>query len=475
MSIHETHAAWLRDRGLDPVLAEALGLETVRKHGAAWLRVPYIEDGKPVNAKYRLTREKRHMMEPDSPLTLMNVDCLKSPEVLAGAPVVVTEGEWDLLAAMQAGHKFVVSVPNGAPSDVTEDLDGAARYDWVDRHADLLSKVKTFILATDNDQAGLYLRQDLIGLFGADRCRFVEYTDSCKDLNDVLQWAGVEGVTECLSSAKECPVKGLYKLSDFPEQGEIRSFPTGVSPIEHLIKIVPGTVTFLTGWPGMGKSTLLDAIIAYQIEHHFPVCLASFETMVKPIMERDLLASLVGCAPEMLRHHPDTDEYRKILEERLHIIAQVTEEEEEMTLEEFLDTAAAAVRRGARMIILDPWNELDHKKARGESETDYVGRAIRAIKRFARQHNVPFWVVAHPSKPDSRSGSRAPGLHDISGSSNFANKADYGLTYHRPKATDNKAKIICTKVKKGLPGKKGDIEVGLDLDHMKFHKWEQYS
>ena len=68
--------------------------------------------------------------------------------------------------------------------------------------------------------------------------------------------------------------------------------------------------------------------------------------------------------------------------------------------------------------------------ARDETETDYIGRAIRAIKHFAKQYDVAFWLVAHPTKPQ-QGVNKIPGLYDISGSANFANKADYGLIIHR--------------------------------------------
>jgi twinkle protein len=55
-----------------------------------------------------------------------------------------------------------------------------------------------------------------------------------------------------------------------------------------------------------------------------------------------------------------------------------------------------------------------------------------------------------------------PGLYQISGSANWANKPDYGLSYSRPDKTTNIAKVTVTKVKMGWPGKEGDIELAYD-------------
>lgn len=463
MTIHPKHMEWITARGIDPKLAEKFGLETVQREGKAWLAMPYREGGETINHKYRRTGEKDFRMETGKPLLLYNADILNDPKVRSGqAPVVITEGEMDAIAVEQAGHPYVVSVPGGAPSKATDDLDNAKRYEWVDRHADQLAKVKQFVIAADDDQAGWNLRTDLVALLGADRCKFVEHPFPSKDLNDVLVDFGPERVVECITTAKEFPVQGLYTIDDFPEKGAVRSFPIGIEPIKDLIHIVPGTLTVLTGYSNMGKSTLMNAIIGHALRHLFPVCVASFETDVRPIL-------IDGLSRAMAQTHNLSDEQRKIavnvLRERLHIISQSVDEDMEMDLDQFLDLCRIAVRRGAKMIVLDPWNELEHKRRRDETETDYIGRAIRAIKRFAKQYDVAFWIVAHPTKP-MQGVNKIPGLYDISGSANWANKPDYGLTYHRPDPKQNRAVIRVHKVRMGLPGMKDETEVMFDFrDH----------
>jgi twinkle protein len=112
---------------------------------------------------------------------------------------------------------------------------------------------------------------------------------------------------------------------------------------------------------------------------------------------------------------------------------------------------------------LDPWNEIEHKHDRDESETAYTGRALRMIKQFMRQYQVAVWIVAHPSKPDAHAiKNSTPGLYHISGSANWANKPDYGVVYTRPDKTTNVAKVYVTKVRMGLPGKEGDVELAYD-------------
>ena len=470
MTMHERHREWIEARGLDPELAEKFGLRTEVRGGKAWLAVPYLEQGEAVNHKYRLTSEKDHRMDDGAPLALWNADCLSDPKVRSGqAPVVITEGEWDALAAIQSGFQFAVSVPNGAPSKPTADLDAAKRYDWIDRHANDLAQVREFVIAADDDQAGWNLRTDLVALLGAERCRFIEYPWPAKDLNDVLKDYGPERVVDLISTAKPFPVQGLYSIDDFPERGEVRAYPIGVEPLHNLIAIVPGTLTVLTGYSNMGKSTLMNAIVGYSLRHNFPVCVASFETDVKPILLDGLRQAILQCSKHDLAK-VELSDADGIIRDRLCIISQAVDEDMEMDLDQFLALCRTAVtRHGVKMIVLDPWNELEHKRRRDETETDYIGRAIRAIKRFAKQYDVAFWLVAHPTKPQ-QGVSKVPGLYDISGSANFANKADYGLTYHRANPKENRALIRVTKVRMGLPGMKDEVTVTFDYRDSTFRE-----
>ena len=458
--LHEKHQQWIDARGISVELAAKFGLQTVAKDGAMWLSVPYVERGKTINHKYRLTSEKRHRMDEGAPLALWNHDCLLED---TDKPVVICEGEWDALTALQLGWR-AVSVPNGAPADETDDVANAKRYEFLWRARDLLNRVKHFILATDDDGPGHSLGADLVAVLGADRCSFVEYPFPSKDLNEALLDHGTEAVSTALNRAKPVPVKGLFKVSDFPQPGPTQTIPIGIPGLSDLISVVPGTLTVLTGYAGQGKTSLTMAMVAHLVRHNVPVTLGTFETAPRPILERRLRAAIIGCQESSI----PADKAREaddLIAENLTVIAQMVGEDQEMSLEDVLELARIAVQReGSKVLILDPWNEIEHKRRKDESETEYTGRAIRAIKHFMRQHQVAVWLVAHPAKPDGGGAKlNTPGLYSISGSANWANKADYGVVYTRPDKTNNIAKVYVTKVRMGLPGKEGEVELAYDF------------
>lgn len=454
--MNEQHKQWLEQRGIPSGLAEDMGITGATKDGKAWLSIPYRLDGQIVNRKHRRIDEKQHSMDKGGKLCLWNAEVLSGP-----GEVIITEGEFDALAVMAAGFERVVSVPNGAPAERIDDPVNANRYGFLWEHEAALKQIETFVLATDADKPGRALAHDLAAILGPERCKFISYPEGCKDLNEVLLAHGEREVVRLIAEAKHFPVKGLYQLSDFPEAAELRSMETGIAALDDHLRIVLGSFTVFSGYSNMGKSTVLNTILAHCIDRDVPVCVASFETAPKPILRDGIARALIGCSFEQFPNHPQREQAYAQIERRLSVISNSLDDDTDIDLDYFLEVARVAViRHGAKVIVLDPWNELEHKRGRDETETDYIGRAIRALKRFAKRYNVSLWIVAHPTKPQGKSG--APGLYDIAGSANWANKADYGLIYHRPDKTVNAGTLDIVKVRMGFPGGCGRINVKME-------------
>lgn len=454
--VNDQHKIWLEQRGIPSDLAARLGITGATKDGKAWLTIPYRLDGQIVNRKHRRIDEKAHSMDKGGKLCLWNAEALSGQ-----GEVIITEGEFDALAVMAAGFERVVSVPNGAPAERIDDPVNANRYSFLWEHEAALKPIESFVLATDADKPGVALAHDLAAILGAERCKFIVYPERCKDLNEVLLTYGEREVVRLIAEAKPFPVKGLYRLSDFPEETDLRSMDTGIAALDQNMQIVLGSLTVFSGYSNMGKSTVLNTILAHCIGRGVPVCVASFETAPKPILRDGIARAMIGCSYDEFPKHPARNDAYEVLERRLTVISNSLDDDTDIDLDYFLEVArVAVVRDGAKIIVLDPWNEIEHKRGRDETETDYIGRAIRALKRFAKRYSVSLWVVAHPTKPQGKSG--PPGLYDIAGSANWANKADYGLIYHRPDKTVNEGSLSVVKVRMGFPGGCDVVRVCLD-------------
>jgi twinkle protein len=479
--LEEPHVQWLEARGISASLAEKFGLYTATvsfpPDGEVdqWVRakaiaVPYLLDGSTVNHKYRRMEPKQHVMDKGGVRCLWNMDAVKRA---AGGTLVITEGEWDAMIAEDMGWA-ACSVPNGTPKKSSDDPANDKRYEYLWQAKDDLLKVKTFILATDADEPGIALRRDLIALLGPAKCKFVSYPAG-KDLTDVRVKLGPEAAATCLNEAKPVPVEGLHRISDFPDAPPLPLTPVDIDGIsiggeEDLFGLVQSTFSVITGYPGHGKTSLVMKMIAnLMLLRGKRVTLGSFETVPRPILERRLLSAMTGFS----EHDPTiwrNDRARQILDERLLVIANTPDEQHELDLDRLLDLMEVAVmQHETDLVVIDPYNEIEHKRLRDETETEYAGRFIRTIKRFCHRTGAAVWLVAHPRKPQSDGAPKhPPSLYDLAGSANFYNKADYGLVVHRPDLASNEIDVIVPKVRMGLPGRVGSATLQCDPARSKY-------
>jgi twinkle protein len=136
------------------------------------------------------------------------------------------------------------------------------------------------------------------------------------------------------------------------------------------------------------------------------------------------------------------------------------------TVSDVLQRATALVRQqGIQGLVIDPWNEFEHVRTGGLSETEYVSTTMSEIRRWARLHSAHVWVVAHPQKLYRKDDGSypVPTPYDISGSAHFRNKADCCLTVWRDEAAEaTTTSIYVQKIRFRWIGGIGKIELEWD-------------
>ncbi len=69
--------------------------------------------------------------------------------------------------------------------------------------------------------------------------------------------------------------------------------------------------------------------------------------------------------------------------------------DESPTLDWLFDKMRATVRRyGVRIVVADPYNELEHRRPEGMTETEYVSDMLGRMRRFADVHECQVILVA---------------------------------------------------------------------------------
>lgn len=434
---------------------------------------PFLDHGAVVNEKYR-GPGKKFWQRQGGRRTFWNADALDDPALESGQlSLVITEGELDALTAIECGFPLSVSVPDGAPpvgdDETPDDLqpiadETAGKFEFLWNNRDRLKRIKRFIIAVDNDRPGQRLAAELVRRLSPSRCLFVEYPVSCKDLNDVATQRGTEAVAAVLNAAKPYPVRGLYRLADYPDRGPLPVFSTGWETVDRHLKLYAGEFMVVTGIPSHGKSTwVLNLLCNAARLHSWRSALFSPEMPTVPHL-RDKLRRIQGMG------RPDADAF---IDEYFRFIDSdpTGSTDEDFDLDWIIDKATDAVLRdGIRCLVIDPWNEVEHAKRRDETMTEYIGRGIRALKRFARLYEVAVIVIAHPTKEVGRDGkSRAPTLYDIDGSAHWYNKCDHGVVIDRPNAHADESTIRIAKVRFDETGEKGEVRMSFDRVRGRYH------
>ena len=145
------------------------------------------------------------------------------------------------------------------------------------------------------------------------------------------------------------------------------------------------------------------------------------------------------------------------------------------TMGNILDKARSLVRRkGIKALVIDPYNRVESEQDYRKSETQHISSVLDQLTNFAQQNDVLIFLMAHPTKmPKNPEGKfQVPTLYDISGSANFYNKADFGITVHRDKEF-GWTEIHVQKVKYRHLGQGGVAKFKYDMFNSRYVPYEE--
>lgn len=275
------------------------------------------------------------------------------------------------------------------------------------------------------------------------------------------------------------PLEVADELEDMFINGLPPGFGTGFRELDYLYRVQPGQWTILTGIPGSGKSTLLDNIAVNLAKiHGWKHLICSPEH--QPIKRHIAALASIYCGKEFRSDRMSSQEYADSLAFVQAHFKFIYPPEKDFTGDKILALADAVTEDGFDFtgFIIDPYNELEHKRPSAMTETEYVSFLLSRFRRYARDHQKHLWLVAHPTKlrkVEIKQSNTAtmeeltkaiypvPTLYDISGSAHFFNKADMGLAVWRDKMDKNNIiQVHCQKVRFRESGQLGKADLKFD-------------
>lgn len=385
----------------------------------------YFEGDTLINKKYR-TLDKKFSQTKDAKSIFYNIN-----SIIGADEAVIVEGEFDVAAFYEVGVKNVISVPNGA-NDNDNYWQNSERY---------LKDINSFIIAVDNDEKGILLRDKIAQRLGRYRCKYIEFVG--KDANDDL----INGsLKESYNNSLRFPVSGTFTVDDLRDRiMELynNGRPETIYPkakefgnLKNIFSVMRGQLTVITGIPSHGKSNfndwyVLNLIKDYNMKaswfspEHYP--LEQFQTnLMSKIIGKDFYANYED-AERITKS--DAERYFKWANERIYLTD--CEGGEEPTWDWLLNKFKEQMYSyGIDIFIIDAFNKVILSNGNNLSE---INKVLARITSFARVNNVIVFLVAHPTKMRKKENGEyeMPSLYDVSGSADFRNQTHNGYTVYR--------------------------------------------
>lgn len=398
------------------------------------------------------------------------------PEIMSAREIFIVEGEGkaDLL------HEWGLAATC---------LDAGSNSPWRTEYLMALNNIESIVILPDNDKPGRGYAERIVQALHdkVDSLKVIELPGLCEK-GDIVDWAAMPGndksklmaIIKNTSSVGEEQVEKA-KVNDntsivfpsdlFPEIDELyekgfqRGVGTGWAKLDEYYTVRPGEVTVITGIPSHGKSTWLTNLMV-NIADREAWKFAVFSPENFP-MQRFCahIAQIWSGMPFSIGYNTripreNLDGIKFWIDENFVFIVPKSDV---MQIDSLIQKATVCVTtHGAKGIVFDPWNEIDHARPPGLSETEYISKCLGKIRYFARAYKVHVWLVAHPAKMQKgKDGTYpVPTPYDISGSAHFRNKADNCLTVWRDLSnTHMPTKIYIQKIRFHEVGKIGECEL----------------
>lgn len=379
----------------------------------------YFQDGEKVLIKYRTAaKKKKYWQEGGGKPVLWNMRNCNTDKAL-----VITEGEMDTTAIVEAGYDNVVSVPFGS-----------SNLDWIEQCWDFLDSFEEIIIWPDNDKPGKEMKEKVVSRLGKWRCKYVDVVH--KDANEMLYKEGKKAVKQAIYNAEDVPIDRVINLADVEplDLAKIDSCKSSIGQLNRLLGgYMMGYISVWTGKNGSGKSTFLGQEMIQAVEEGYGV--GAYSGELQPSLFQYWI-NLQAAGPDnfKLKHHSIKDEMTpyvpKDIKEKItdwydkrlfyYDISDTTKPEK------ILETFENLYRKyGIKTFYIDSLMTIEY----GGNKAEYYHRQsefVTKCKNFASRLGIHIHLVAHPKKTPGRLKKE-----DIAGLYEITSKADNVMVMHR--------------------------------------------
>ena len=419
------------------------------------------ELGEHISNKYRRTKQNKGpkmWFEKDTNInTLFNMDKVNPDE-----PLLICEGEFDCLSAIESGFKNAVSIPSGVNST----------NEWLTTNWTFLEQFEEIIIWFDNDDAGLKGSREVYNRLSNNSVKIVSYTEF-NDINEVLHHKGKQEVLEAILKAQTPVVEGVYTLDNIEDFNiyEAEKLKTGFNAIdEKIIGMVFGSLNIFTGRNGAGKSTILNQMyIGEAIRQGYKCFVFSGELVASNV--KDWLISTLANEEDFNTFEISTGlKYKRVSKSNRSFITDKIKDkifiygDEDYNINKILlKMEILAKRFGVKVFCIDNLMVIEEDLV---DEYKMQTSIVKKLKNFAKKYNCMVHLVAHPRKSQNVDVNK----DDVAGSANITNLADYVTSIERKFNEDGTDDITKLSILKNRhTGKNVSIELKYDDVRHRFY------
>jgi len=430
------------------------------------------------NYKTRGINGKKFTQSSGSESIIYNYDRCNGQEA-----IIICEGEFDSLSWEVAGFTAHTSVNMGAPNAGDKSID--RKLECISNCYEVFETAERIFIATDEDENGRRLQQELIRRVGAEKSLLVDLKPY-KDANEVLLHEGVESLRKRLESAENPKLEGIFELNSVRESmldgfhnGQERGTTTHIEAIDPAWTWRSGEVNIWTGYQNEGKSLFVNQLATLKAAmEDWKFAIFSPENFPLKDFYNDIIEMYIGKTsdPHYKSFQMSLEEYNEGMDFCNRNFFMIYPKKN-FTLDSILERTKYLVKtKGIRSLIIDPYNTIQHKMRSGEREDLYISRFMSELKRFAIEQDISINLVAHQVTPQKDDSGRyyKPDVNKIKGGGTFADKADNVMTIWRPERaidfSDRNVVFASQKIKKQkLVGRPQEV-ANIDFD-LKRHRY----
>lgn len=361
---------------------------------------------------------------------------------------------------------------------------------------------KKFVTLFTQSEKNEKIKNELSRRIGLHSCAYIDFSEY-KDvvqtngeisILDIFKEGYEESVRAVMDKPTNYPIQGLHQLMEYEEEiddifenGLTPGYSWGYEQLDKHLTLKFGQWTLVTGIPGHGKSSFVEAcLINMAYLHNFKIAMFSPENTP---LSRFYISMIQKASGKSYRkdekfkgeriEKEEHEYWKNWINERFFSILpeeNMTKTEDfsidkgntgNMTLSGILSLGAKAVfRHGIKILVIDPWTEVEHQRPNGMTELEYLSRSISLIKMFAKSYNIHVIVVAHPTKilTNNEGVYPIPTPYNIAGGAHWRNKGDNIFTVYRNvgKADEDITDVFIQKIRFAECGQVGSFSIRAD-------------